>query len=465
MDKISKLAIQEARDRLIRFCIVYDRNYLVNWHHREIANALEKVESGEIKRLIIEMPPRHGKSQLASIYFPAWYLGRNPDKEIITASYSGDLAKDFGSKTRDVVNSNRYKDIFDVSLKQDSKAKDKWTTNSGGSYTSVGRGGATTGRGANIFLIDDPVKDREEAESITIREKTWGWYTSVVNTRLEKNGAIVIIMTRWHTDDLVSRVLDKSEETGEDWTIVSFPAIAEEDEKYRKKGEPLWSAKKDLDELDVIKALNIYDWFALYQQVPIAAEIQEFKQDWFKYWNDDLLKGKDLYYYDLVDLAGEKVTSDNNVVLTIAKERTSPEIYIIDCYAGHYDPGEVIDRLFFNKNKYGNRYVRAGIETVAYQKSFEYWVKEEQKKRQVYFDVVSLKAKTQKEIRIRGLVPMYKAGVIYHNNRMTDLETELITFPRGKTDDRIDALAYMQQVLKPTVLSNQARVTFTPKYR
>lgn len=158
------------------------------------------------------MPPRHGKSQLSSIYFPAWFLGRNPEKEIITTSYSGELAKKFGGETRDLISDRQYQTVFNVRLKEDSQAKTLWHTEQGGSYTAVGRGGTITGRGADILLIDDPFANREEAESKTIRDSVYDWYTSTAYTRLEKGAAIVIIMTRWHTDDLVGRLLEKEKD-------------------------------------------------------------------------------------------------------------------------------------------------------------------------------------------------------------------------------------------------------------
>lgn len=428
-----------------------DKDYEVNWHHDAIADALERVEKGEITRLIIEMPPRHGKSQLASIYFPAWYLGRNPENEIITASYSGDLATKFGGATRDLMNDAQYRAVFETRLKEGSTSKGNWETTQDGSYTSVGRGGSTTGRGANILLIDDPLKDRQEAESKVIRDSLWDWYTSTAYTRLEKNGAIVIIMTRWHTDDLVGRVLEKAKETGENWLVISFPAIAEEDETFRKKGEALWPAKKSVEELNAIKALNLYDWFSLWQQNPIASENQLFKKEWFKYFTDEDLKDKDLDYYTMVDLAiSEKDGADNTAIITIGKEMSKPDIYVVDINAGHLDPLQVIEYLFHIRNKYGIRLQRVGIETVAYQKALKYFIEEEQRRKQVYFDIVELKATGSKEVRVRGLIPLYKAGVLYHRSNHTELEEELLVFPKGKHDDRADALAYAQQILENT---------------
>jgi len=460
-----QLAIQGSQESLVKFCIAFDKNYEVNWHHRVLAHALERVESGEIKRLIIQMPPRHGKSQLASIYFPAWYLGRNPDKEIITASYSADLARDFGGKTRDVIADSQYQAIFDTKLKADSKSKDKWHTDKGGSYTSVGRGGPITGRGANILLIDDPLKDRAEAESQVIRESVWDWYTSTAYTRLEKDGAVVVIMTRWHTDDLVGRLLEAEEKGGDEWEVVTFPGIAEEDEQYRKMGEPLWPDKFDLETLENIKQnIGIYDWFSLYQQHPVASEAQEFHRDWFRYYSDEDLLGKDLYVYSVTDLAiSKKEGADNTATVVLGKEKNKPEIYILDIYYGQLDPGQTIDYLFHLKARFGNRFVRAGVEAVAYQKALQYFIKEEQKKREDYFDVVELKASGNKELRIRGLIPMFKAGTIFQRNTFYQLEEELLTFPVGKRDDVIDALAYVTQVLRPT--QTKKRRSYVPQHK
>lgn len=456
---IERLAIQSSQEHLIPFCIVMDPRYEVNWHHREIAHALERVESGECKRLIIEMPPRHGKSQLASIFFPTWYLGKNPDKEIITCSYSADLAQDFGSKARDVIQDTQYQTVFDTKLKADSKSKGKWHTQEKGSYTSVGIGGPITGRGANILLIDDPIKNREEAESEVYRQKVWDWYKSTAYTRLEQDGAVIVIMTRWHTDDLVGRLLEDMEMGKDQWERVRFQAISEESDEFRAQEEPLWPDKYSYDNLlDIKKTLGPYDWQALYQQNPIASETQEFQRAWFKYYKDEDLRNKDLYYYSVTDLAiGKGQQADETATILIAKEKDKPEIYIIDIYHGQLDPGQTIDYLFSLRAKYGSKFIRAGIESVAYQKALHYFVKEEQRKRETYFDVVELKASGAKELRIRGLIPMYAAGVIYHNQTCNELESQLMVFPVGRHDDMADALAYIPQILKATTRKTSER--------
>ena len=188
---------------------------------------------------MIFLPPRHSKSEIGSIQFPAWLMGRNRDRNIIEASHTADLATDFGRQTRNLVSSPEYQNIFPgVTLAEDSEAKGKWNTNGRGAYNAVGVGGSATGKGADVFIIDDPVKDRKSADSQVVRDSTYSWYRSVVRTRLSPNGAIVVIETRWHDQDLAGSIL-RDAKPGE-WEIISLPAIAIEDEKHRKRGEALW---------------------------------------------------------------------------------------------------------------------------------------------------------------------------------------------------------------------------------
>jgi len=456
------LAIQRSREHLATFCMAYDRDYTVNWHHRKVADALEKVEKGEIKRLIIQMQPRAGKSQLSSIYFPAWYLGRNPDKEIIVVSYSSELATDFGRKCREVIEDPHYKKIFPIDLAYGSKAKDKWSTEKNGSYTAVGVGGALTGRGADCMIIDDPFKNREDADSRIMRDKVYDFYTSTAYTRLEKGGAIVIIHTRWHTDDLIGRLLEKDKEgTGDGWTVLDFPAIAEEDEEFRKAGEVLWPDKYDAEAMRRVKeAVGPYDWASLYQQNPISSEVQEFKPEFFKYFEERDIVGKDLEVYVTMDLAISKSSkADNTCLMVVGKERGKPDLYKLEDITGRFDPGQTIDALFSLKAKYGSKLMRVGIETVAFQKAMIYSINEEMRKRGIFMDIVELKnAGSSKEERIRGLLPLYRTGTLWHRKSDVDLESELLTFPRGKHDDRIDALSMMMSIIRGTVYNERKAI-------
>lgn len=211
---------------------------------------------------MIFMPPRHGKSELASVRLPAWYIGQHPEREIICASYAAKLAVDFGRQVRNIIASPEYGVLFDTELAQDSEARDRWNTNKGGGYVAAGIGGGITGHGAHLLSIDDPVKDRADAESETMREAVWNWYRSVAYPRLMPNAAIVLTMTRWQEDDLAGRLLNQMADGGEQWDVLSLPAI-------NADGTALWSESYPRPVLDQIRSvIGEYDWSALYQQQP-----------------------------------------------------------------------------------------------------------------------------------------------------------------------------------------------------
>jgi predicted phage terminase large subunit-like protein len=252
------------------------------------------VERGDIDRLMILEPPRHGKSEKASVRFPAWFLGRNPFKRIIGCSYNDSLALEFGGRARDVIASAINRAIFpDVRLSSKSSAEKKWDIEhreesgewmTAGGYIAAGIGGAITGRGGDILVIDDPIKNWEEAESLTYRDRVWNWYRTTAYTRLEKGGAIIVILTPWHKDDLAGRLLKEQANGGDKWHVVKFPAIATEDEKYRKKGEALWPGKYPLVALERIKAaIGSRAWQALYQMSPTEEEGDIFKRKWWRF--------------------------------------------------------------------------------------------------------------------------------------------------------------------------------------
>jgi len=267
---------KRARRSLIDFTQYTFPQYRVAEHHRMIAEKLEAVERGEIDRLLICMPPRHGKSELATKRFPAYALGRDPTRQVIQASYNSDLATDFGRQVRNIVATQRYQNVFGTELAQDSKAANRWNTSDGGAYVAAGVGTAVTGRGAHILIIDDPLKDREEAESENRREMIWNWYTSTAYTRLMKGGAIVLIQTRWHEDDLAGRLLEAEAKGGDKWEKLILPAIMSD-------GSALWPDEFDIAALTRTKAaIGPRDWSALYQQEPSPDDGTFFLKAWFK---------------------------------------------------------------------------------------------------------------------------------------------------------------------------------------
>jgi predicted phage terminase large subunit-like protein len=266
----------DARDSLLGFVEYTYPSWRTAEHHRRICAALERVERGEIKRLLIEAPPRHSKSELASRRFPAWYMGRHPGNQIITASYNDLLGTDIGRDVRNIVGSTDYRNVFaDVALAEDSAAAGRWHTNKGGSYLATGVGGTMTGYGAHLAIIDDPIKNREESDSERHRDNVWHWYTSTLYTRLMPGGAIVLMMTRWHEDDLAARV-----QASEHWEIVHLPAITVDDFGAEHALWPEWYPLERLHETR--KVLPPRDWQALYQQEP-RTELGTFiKREWFR---------------------------------------------------------------------------------------------------------------------------------------------------------------------------------------
>lgn len=472
---------------LLPFCIAIDPTYQVNWHLEVIAERLERALDDLMLHnkstcLVLELPPRHGKSDIASQKFPAWALGKYPDLPIIVTSYASTLAEGFGQKTRDLMELEEYQAHFDTRLRPDSKAKGRWLVqkpgkpntegdaeleNTKGGYTSTGVGGPITGRGFKIGIIDDPLKNREEADSDVIREKLWDWYKSTFRTRQEGAAIKIVIMTRWNMQDLVGMLLNKMQEdlaSGEKeidvWEEIKFPAIAEKKETHRNKGEPLWPEKFNLSQLKVTEnALGPYDWEALYQQNPIPSDRQEFKSEWFSYYEPVDLKDKVLEYMTTVDLAiGEQNKDDETVVMTCGKERDKPEIYVVKVTAGHFNPGETIDHIFDHVKIFKST---VGLETVQYQKALKYFIIEEQRKKEMYFNVYELKKNqgTSKDIRIRGLIPMFVAKAIkiikiVHQK----LENQLLSFPQGKYDDWADTLASQLEMWSGTLFPQKNEV-------
>ena len=255
-------------------------------HHGIMAKAFERVARGELKRLIINMPPRHTKSEFASYLLPSWFLGKYPTKKVIQTSHTAELATDFGRKVRNLVDSELYKTVFPaISLQSDSKAAGRWNTSHGGTYFAIGVGGAVTGKGADLLIIDDPHSEQEAtlAEiNPEINDKTYEWYTSGPRQRLQPGGAIVIVMTRWSKRDLTGQVLKAAAQRGGDeWEVIEFPAIL-------PSGNPLWPGFWSLEELSALKEeLPNAKWMAQYQQNPTSETSAIVKREWWQVWEDE----------------------------------------------------------------------------------------------------------------------------------------------------------------------------------
>ena len=277
---------EKARDSFMAFVKKVWPSFVEGSHHKRMAKAFERVASGECKRLIINMPPRHTKSEFASYLLPAWFLGNFPEKKVIQTSHTAELAVGFGRKVRNLVDQDVYTEIFPgVGLQQDSKAAGRWNTNKGGDYFAIGVGGAVTGKGADILIIDDPHSEQEAAMAASnpeVYDKVYEWYTSGPRQRLQPGGSIVIVMTRWAARDLTGQVVKSAaQRNGEEWEVIEFPAIL-------PSGNPLWPQFWSAEELEALREeLPNAKWQAQYQQNPIGNESAIVKRDWWKWWEKD----------------------------------------------------------------------------------------------------------------------------------------------------------------------------------
>ena len=288
--QLSKLERMKQRElsqtRFIKFVEAVWPSFISGRHHQRMADAFERVANGTCKRLIINMPPRHTKSEFASYLLPAWFLGKFPNKKVIQCSNTGELAVGFGRKVRNLVDSDVYHEIFpELTLQADSKAAGRWNTSKGGDYFAIGVGGTVTGKGADVLIIDDPHSEQEAAMAASnpdIYDKVFEWYTSGPRQRLQPGGSIVVVMTRWAQRDLTGQVLKSAaQRSGEEWEVIEFPAIL-------PSGRPLWPQFWSLEELTALREeLPNAKWQAQYQQNPVGNESAIVKRDWWKWWEKD----------------------------------------------------------------------------------------------------------------------------------------------------------------------------------
>lgn len=438
-------ARENARNHLIDFTTYTMKGYRVGAHHRLLCEKLEAVERGEIKRLLITMPPRHGKSELASKRFPAWFLGRNPKNQIITTSYNASLASNFGRDVRNILKDNYFQNVFpNVELSNDSQAKDNWHTNQGGIYVSTGIGGGITGRGADLAIIDDPIKDRAEANSEIIRESIWNWYTSTLYTRLMSGGAIIVIQTRWHIDDLMGRLLEQMESgDGDRWDQVHLPAIAlDNDILGRSPGDALWPDAFNVESLKQIeRAIGEMDFEALYQGSPIIATGSFFKPSMINVVDAAPKVNKVIRRWDFAATEKKSNKSDPDWTVGLKMQQNVDGSYtVLDVARFRGNPDEVEKTVLAVASQDG----RTTPITIPEDPG------QAGKSQAMYYakilsgySVDAIRESGDKVTRANPVASQVNAGnvsIVRAPWNKAFLE-ELTTFPNGKHDDQVDALS------------------------
>ncbi len=445
------LAKQElSRRSLLDFTVYFHPNYKVGWFNRELCELLdafvEAIERQLSPCLLISCPPRHGKSALVSVALPAYMLGKHPDWEIVCATYGQDLATDFGAKVRATISDPRYASIFpELALDDSSRAKDNFLTTQMGGYKAVGIGGALTGRGAHALLVDDPVKDKEEADSETFRDRAWNWYNTVASTRLHPGGGKICTQTRWHESDLTGRIEEQTalEPDGEKWTKFTYPAIATHDEKHRKKGEALHPERYPLLWLERRRlAMPVRDWSALYQQNPVPDTGIVFDREWIKFY-PDAEPPTNLKKYLASDLAiSSKTYADHTVMWPFGIDEHKHLWFLSDMVREKgLKQGDLAKLMVQKAQDHACSYVV--IEGEKLYLTLKDLLEQEMRRTSIYFGIEAPPPTQDPIVRAGPLIGMMQLGMVHFPKSLEELILrEFLGFPAAKSNDTVSAASY-----------------------
>src|SRR6185312_12946475 len=408
------------------------------------------------------MPPGAAKSTYSSILYAPWYYAQHPDHCVIAASHTQELAEKWGRRVRNLIAEHSL--VLGVGLAPDSQAAGRWETNSGGEYFAAGVGGAISGRRADLVVIDDPIRSREDADSETVRDKTWDWYKSDLYTRLKPGGRIVLIQTRWHEDDLAGRLLADMESGGDRWEVISLPALAEEaDPLGRVPGQPLWPEWEDLDNLErKRRAVGARDWSALYQQRPAPEDGSFFLKEWLKPYD----KAPPLHTLRVYGGSDYAVTADGGDFTCHAVVGIDPEgrMYLLDLWRKQASSDEWIEAfcdLVLKWKPVGwaeeQGQIRSGVGP---------FLDKHQRDRKAYVFRDQFPTRGDKAVRaqsIRGRMALEGLYVPVAAAWYANLRSELLSFPAGKHDDQVDALGLVGQLLNKMSVGMKPREEEKPK--
>ena len=434
-ERLSLLETQDkSKDSFMEYIRYIWPGFIEGDHHRIIADALTRVAKGELKRLIVNMPPRHTKSEFASIYFPSWIMGLKPDMKIMQTTHTADLSINFGRKVRNLMDSDEYAKLFsNVSLASDSKSAGKWQTNKGGEYFAAGVGGAIAGRGADLLIIDDPHSE-QDAMSINLLDSCYEWYTSGPRQRLQPNGAIVIVMTRWSTADLTGRLLSRQVESRSDqWEVIELPAIFED------SGNVLWPEFWKEEELLSVKAsIPVSKWNAQYQQNPTSEEGAIIKRDWWQLWDKDD-PPQCSYIIQSYDTAfSKKETADYSAITTWGvfkpKEGMGDALILLDAIKGRWDFPELKAVAQEQYAEYEPDMVLIEAQASGTPLTHEL--------RAMGIPVVNYRPSrgNDKMTRVHSVSPVFEAGMVYAPDQgfADEVIEECAAFPFAQNDDYVD---------------------------
>jgi predicted phage terminase large subunit-like protein len=434
--------VELARDNLLVYAMLTVPGYKPAAHHKRLAEYLERAESGEVDRFMCNMPPRHGKSKLASEIYPAWYLGRNPGKRVIQCCYGAELATIFGRSVRNLIASEAHQAIFpECQLAADSSSVQRFNTTKEGGYAAVGVGGPITGRGADLLLLDDLTKNRQDADSPTVHTTMIEWYGSVARTRLQSGGSIVGVQTRWGANDFINWLLTSTAHEG--WRKLILPALALADDPLgRAIGEPLWPSQYDAVALDNLRlSLGARDWQALYQQDPVGAADVIFEPGWLQFYRETPPKFDDVY--QSWDLTFGSTNGNASWVVGQAWGVVGSNKYLIGMSREQLGFSQTLSAIRSARYRFPNTtkiYIeakangQAAIETLGHE---DWWYKTR---------IEPILPRGNKEERAFLAVPSFQRGEVFLpdpalHSWIKPLLTELELFPKSATDDCVDAMS------------------------